>query len=161
MCQPSPVVPDDSSLLTAEMSELNNWTRTWITVYATWYVMTFTVNSLAIGWLFAYHDSVVSVIQWARSVFTLIAFWDLLGAAGAWKIREFYIYSDDRISSILGLLSTNKVRGAKSPLPRKAATLVYALTALSILVYAAAWVALAIHPSFLGSGNSQPKPSCG
>lgn len=84
-------------LILKEQDELNSWNRTVCQIYFAWYTAFFTLNCIAMTWIFA-NDA----LHKAGSVYVFegFAFWNILGIASTGFVLLYVIQSSRRISEI-------------------------------------------------------------
>jgi hypothetical protein len=140
-----------SALLVKEMEEINNWARLAFQMYFGWFALQFTVNAVAMGWLFT---SEGPKPPFARLVFLILAGWNLMGTITTLIIRKQILDRDSRITEVINILSQNHLSvgpGSKSlsPMPRQAIKIVFAFCALTTGMSLAFWTALEIWPQII------------
>jgi hypothetical protein len=141
------------ALLVKEMEEINNWARLAFQMYFGWFALQFTVNGVAIGWLFTNKGSMPT---FARLVFAIFVGWNLMGTIATLVIRKHILGCDLRIREVLDGLSQNHVTLGPwskllSPMPRQALKTVFAFCALTTGMSMAFWTVLEIWPQILGT----------
>src|ERR1700730_8089321 len=82
------------ALLVKEMEEINNWARLAFQMYFGWFALQFTVNGVAMGWLFTNKGPMPT---FARLVFAILLGWNLMGTITTLVIRKHILDCDSRI----------------------------------------------------------------
>jgi hypothetical protein len=141
-----------SALLLKEMEETNHWVRLAFQLYFGWFALQFTVNAVAMGWLFAYKGSLIPAV--ARLIFFIFVGWNLMGTITTFLIRKHMLACDRRIQEVLEGLTRHRVpeghySDPQSPVPRNAIKTVFILCAITMFISLSFWMTLAIWPRII------------
>ena len=138
--KPEPVKQD--TLLLKEIDETNNWARLAFQLYFGWFALQFTINALAISWIFTPR---VSMPPFANSVFLTFIGWNLMGTIGTLLVHKGLLTCDQRIREVTENLDQHDVTGApevrpRSPMPRQAINQIFALCAITVFMSLVFWI---------------------
>jgi hypothetical protein len=134
------------SLLLKEMEEINSWARLAFQLYFGWFALQFTVNGVAMGWLFT-HSGPLS--RFAPLIFGVFILWNLMGTIATVFIRKYLIAYDLRIAEALeALIRRHPTDGSllkpQSPVPRQAINTVFGFCAATMIVSLLFWATLEV-----------------
>jgi hypothetical protein len=133
--------PKAGELLLVELGETNQWARTTFQLYFAWFALQFTVNGVAMGWLFTYHGTV----SWfAPVVFVAFVAWNFIGLIGAiLSYKELTSY-DLLIQKLTAAATSNtSVDGVTIPrtsIPRSMMTVLFVFCAVSSFFSLTIWI---------------------
>ena len=131
-----------TALLLKEIDETNNWARLAFQLYFGWFALQFTINALAISWLFTPRSSMPT---FANSAFLIFIGWNLMGTIGTLLVHKGLLACDLRISEVTERLDQNHVTEVpdsrpRSPMPRQAINQVFGLCAITMLMSLGFWI---------------------
>ncbi len=141
-----------SSLLVKEMEEINNWARLAFQMYFGWFALQFTVNGVAMGWLFTKEGPMPMFARW---IFIILGLWNLMGTITTMVVRRHILDCDSRIRKVIKGLRRNRVTEedwptVRSPMPREAIRTVFSFCALTTFISMTFWTVLAMFPRVVG-----------
>jgi hypothetical protein len=140
---------DRESLLVNELAEINNYARSWVGVYVSWYTMVFTVNVALIGSLIAYHEQISKAASLAHWVFGVNALIDLFSVGYTLCFCAYLVSSDERVTAILNSLTGGQDdarANPRSPIPRRSLIWIYGLAAAALSLLVLLWTTLFYYP---------------
>jgi hypothetical protein len=135
-----------STLLLKEMDEVNNWARLSHQMYFTWFGLQFTINALAMSWLFS--EKGLNP-KFATPVLLMFVGWNLMGLVGTLVVRRGLLNCDQRIGLIMERLISYEGAAApgldaRSPVPRSSIHVMFILCAITMLMSLSFWTILAV-----------------
>jgi hypothetical protein len=141
------------ALLVKEMEEINNWARLAFQMYFGWFALQFTVNGVAMGWLFTREGPMPVFARW---IFVILGLWNLMGTITTVVVRRHILDCDSRIRKVIKGLRRNHVTEdhwptVHSPMPREAIRTVFSFCALTTFISMTFWAVLAIFPRVVGA----------
>jgi|SRR4030095_6838889 hypothetical protein len=144
---PAPVGSQKTGgLLLQEMEETNNWARLALQLYFGWFALQFTVNGVAMGWLFTYHGP----MPWFASLIILVFVgWNVIGAIGTVLVYKGLANCDARIDELIETLAKHISAEdywskPRSPIPRSMLNAVFTFCAITMFVSLGFWLILFI-----------------
>jgi hypothetical protein len=155
MATQSAPMPDVSQLLLKEQEELNNWLRTSLQIYFTWYCVFLTVNGAGLA-------ALLPPKLGEGPAYILFAFWNILGIVVSIFVFGYVNESHKRVNAICeNLVRHNKhTLMPKSPIPAKTALGAIILDTAAMLSLFIAWTWLFWHvPKPTQSPNAAPAQS--
>jgi hypothetical protein len=133
------------ALLVKELEETNNWARLVLQLYFGWFALQFTVNGVAMGWLFRY----TGPMPWFASlVFLVFAGWNLMGMIGTVLVYKGLVEGDVRLQEVTESMSQlhsydhDSRPRARSPMPRGPISIVFGFCAVTMFISLAFWIVL-------------------
>ncbi|MDT5158759.1 MAG: hypothetical protein QOC99_274 [Acidobacteriota bacterium] len=131
-------------LLLKEMEESNSWMRLAFQLYFGWFALQFTINAIAMSWLFNYKGSMPMFAGWVFFVFIV---WNLMGTIGTLLVHKGLLDCDQRIREVIERLAQQVVNEdpaskPRSSTPRQSINAVFVLCAITMFMSLAFWTIL-------------------
>jgi hypothetical protein len=134
-----------TTFLCNEMEELNSWARLAFQVYFGWFALQFTVNGVAMGWIFTYKGPAA---RFGALVLVIFIGWNLMGAIGTLLVHKGLLDCDLRIGELVEMLTEQDRESRsslpRSPMPRRAINTVFAFCAVTMFMSLVFWIILFI-----------------
>jgi hypothetical protein len=133
-----------SALLAKEAEEVNNWARLAFQLYFGWFALQFTINALAMSWLFSERGLNPN---YARPVLLMFVGWNLMGLIGTVLVHRGLRASDGRVREVIDRLtaqgSLESSRPApQSPMPMGTLNVLFPICAVTVFMALALWAYL-------------------
>lgn len=136
---------ESGALLLKELEETNNWARLVLQLYFGWFALQFTVNGVAMGWLFTYKGP----MPWFASlIFLVFIGWNLMGTIGTVMVYKGLVEGDLRIQELIETMAQHHLDDGdssptpRSPMPRRPISVVFGFCAVTMFISLAFWIVL-------------------
>ena len=136
---------EGSSLLLREFEEANNWARLALQLYFGWFALQFTVNGIAMGWLFTR----TGPLPWFSSlIFLVFVGWNLMGAIGTVMVYKSLATGDLRMKHVIeAMAKSDQTNQQVWPRPRSAMqqkpiSVVFGFCVVTMFISLFFWVAM-------------------
>jgi hypothetical protein len=133
------------ALLLKELEETNNWARLVLQLYFGWFALQFTVNGVAMGWLFTDKGP----MPWFASlIFLVFIGWNLMGTIGTVMVYKGLVEGDLRIQEVIERMAQHHLDDGdssptpRSPMPRRPISIVFGFCAVTMFISLAFWIVL-------------------
>jgi len=133
------------SLLVKELEESNNWGRLVLQLYFGWFALQFTVNGVAMGWLF----SRVGPVPWYGTlIFLVFVGWNLMGTIGTVMVYKGLAAGDLRMTQLIeSMAKTNQTNRhfwprARSGMPLAPIRVVFSFCVVTMFISLGFWIVM-------------------
>lgn len=141
----APRDPEVREMLIKEIDESNNWARLGLQLYFGWFALQFTVNGVAVGWLFTRTGG---TLPWfARLVFLVFILWNLMGMIVTELLYKSLAETDRRIKQVIEtMIKFYRIADPgfypRSPMPRTWIRTVFRFCVTTMLISLLFWTVL-------------------
>jgi hypothetical protein len=138
-----PVKP--GAILLKEIEETNSWARLAFQLYFGWFALQFTVNGIAIGWLFTFNGPLPS---FASLIFLVFIGWNVMGLVVTILVYKALLDFDSRVKEVIRTMakldptSHEPWSKARFAVPRSTIGIVLGCCGLTVLISLAFWLVL-------------------